>query len=246
MGISGFFGKRNISKLKVYLDFPDEIYAGEEFPLKIIVQNEKRFLPSFLIKVIIDKKEVLIPYIANNSKSEKELLFLFENRGINKVSEIFYCSVFPFNFFIRCLSSKESYEKVVFPKPIKCIYIEEKEGKKKKEKEGKIRSFEGEIGGLKEYTVGEPLKYVHWKAYAKTGELYIKELYTQGEKPVVIDFEKIKTKNIEKKLSCITYLIINFYKNKTPVGLKIGKKVFKPDLSYGHKLSMLKELALYV
>jgi uncharacterized protein (DUF58 family) len=246
MGISGFFGKRNISNLQIELEFLDEIYAQEEFPLKVLVYNKKKFLPSFLIKIYINEKEVLIPYIKNNSYAEKEVLYSFEKRGINKIENIHYCSVFPFNFFIRCFPSKKEYTKVVFPKPLKCNYFEEKEGKKKKEKEGRIRSYEGEIGGVKEYIQGEPLKFIHWKAYAKTGQLFIKELYTEGEKPVIIDFEKLKSKDIEKSLSCATYLIINYHRLKIPVGLKIGKKIFKPDLSYGHKLSMLKELSLYV
>ncbi len=247
MGISGFFGKRNISKISVEIEFPDEKYALKEFPLKITIKNEKKFLPSFLINITVGNKEVLIPYIKNSSSSSIEFLYLFDKRGIGKIKDIYICSVFPFNFFVRCFQINKEFETVVFPKPEKCTFFEGKEKRRKKEKEqGKIRAYEGEIGGLKEYQIGEPIKYISWKHYARSGELYIKELYSQLEKPVFIDFEKIKGKDIEKSLSCVSFLINEFYKKKIPVGLKINGKIFKPSTSYGHKISMLKELAFYV
>ena len=247
MGISGFFGKRNISKIRVNVEFSDEKYALEEFPLKITIKNEKKFLPSFLININVEGKEVLIPYVKNNSDASVEFLYLFEKRGIGRIENIYICSVFPFNFFVRCFQINKEIKTVVFPKPDKCIFFEGKDKRRKKEKEqGKVRAYEGEISGLKEYVEGEPLKYISWKHYAKSGELYTKELYIQTEKPVFIDFEKIKGKDIEKSLSCVSYLINEFYKRKIPVGLKINGKTFKPSTSYIHKISMLKELALYV
>ncbi|WP_121922449.1 DUF58 domain-containing protein [Hydrogenothermus marinus] len=247
MGISGFFGKRNISAVDIDIQFSEEKYAGKEFPLKILIKNQKRFLPSILIKVHIEDKQVLIPYIKTRTTEEIEILYLFENRGVGKIENIYICSVFPFNFFVRCFSFNKKFETIVFPKPEKCSLYQETKSSKKREKDiGKLKAYEGEIGGLKEYNLGEPIKYIHWKHYAKTGKLFVKELYSDTDRPIIIDFDKLKDKNIEKSLSCATYLINSFYKKKIPVGLKIGNKIFKPSLSYGHKISMLKELALYV
>ncbi len=47
MGISGFFGRKNIDKLQIEPEFPEEIYAGVETPVRIVIKNQKRFLPSF-------------------------------------------------------------------------------------------------------------------------------------------------------------------------------------------------------
>jgi len=42
MGISGFFGKNNLSSVEVDIEFPQEIYARNEFPLKINLTNKKK------------------------------------------------------------------------------------------------------------------------------------------------------------------------------------------------------------
>jgi uncharacterized protein (DUF58 family) len=92
---------------------------------------------------------------------------------------------------------------------------------------------------------GDPLKYIHWKATAKTGKLKTKELSSLAHRPVIIDFEKVSIANIEERISSIAYAIVQFCKNNIPVGLKINGNLYLPDVSSAHKINLLRELALY-
>jgi uncharacterized protein (DUF58 family) len=92
---------------------------------------------------------------------------------------------------------------------------------------------------------GDPLKYIHWKATAKTGRLKTKELSSLAHRPVIIDFEKVSIANVEERISSVAYAIVQFTKKNIPVGLKINGNLYLPDVSSAHKLSMLRELALY-
>jgi hypothetical protein len=52
-------------------------------------------------------------------------------------------------------------------------------------------------------------------------------------------------RDIEERISCIAYTIVQLLKNNVPVGLKINGRLYPPDTTNVHKLNMLKELAIY-
>ncbi len=246
MFLAGVFGKKNIEALDVILEFPEEIYCGKETFIKVKIFNKKRFFPGFLIK--IDLKDfnvsVLFPYF---EKEETAIVQIKpKKRGLNYIKDIYLSSVFPFNFFVRFKKINKIFSFIAFPKPKKCKYFiyqdeKNKEGQKELEKYG----FEGEILFIKDYTEGTPIKYIHWKASAKTQDLKVKQLSQSANQPIIIHFEKIPIPDIEEKLSCITFLILEYIKKNIPIGLKIKNKFYKPEISFKQKIKLLTELALY-
>lgn len=247
MAISGFFGKRNLSKIDIEVEYPQEIYANKEFPLKIKLKNNRGFLPVFLMRVRIEQYETLFPFIDKKSYAVKYTNVSFEQRGKYEIKNVHICSVFPFNFFIRCKRLNKSFESIVFPEPKRCELLSSLENERisKGERHLDKAGFESEILSIREYIHGDPFKHINWKATAKTGELKTKELSSLAFQPIVIDFEKSTVKNMEERISCITYTILQLLKKSIPVGLKIGDKFYRPDASNAHKISILKELALY-
>lgn len=72
---------------------------------------------------------------------------------------------------------------------------------------------------------GDPVKYINWKATAKTGELKTKELSSLTYQPVVIDFSAIKIKDTERKISCIAYAVVQLTRKNIPIGLGLHSGV---------------------
>lgn len=253
MGISGFFGKRNLSKIDIAMEFPDEIYAKTSFPLKITLLNSRMFLPAFLVRVRVANNDILFPFVDAKSKGLKHMNVSFDERGRIRVEDIHICSVFPFNFFVRCRRIKRTFETIVFPQLRQCELsgVFEKERKTRGEKSVDRVGYETDILSVRDYIKGDPFKYIHWKASAKTGQLKTKELSSLSNQPIIIDFEAIPIKNVEEKISCITYIILKFHKHTIPVGLKIRGAVYKPftrtsaERTKAGKITMLKALALY-
>ncbi len=247
MGISGFFGKRNLSKINMEVEYPQEIYANKEFPLKIKLKNNRGFLPVFLIKIKTEAYETIFPFVDKKSESIKYMNISFKERGKYEIKNVYICSVFPFNFFIRCRRLNNPFKFIVFPEPKRCELLSsfEKQRITKGERHLDKAGFESEILSIREYIHGDPFKHINWKATAKTGELKTKELSSLAFQPIVIDFERITIKNIEERISCITYIILQLLKKNIPVGLKIGNRFYKPDVSNAHKITILKELSLY-
>jgi uncharacterized protein (DUF58 family) len=255
MGISGFFGRRNIMRLRIGFEIPDEIYAGTVMPVKMVLSNEKRFMPSFLIKVKVDDSETLFPVIDRTATVSGLVNIAFPERGRHHIDTIYISSVFPFNLFTRCRHLETAVDVVVFPVVMKCSLQNLFVGEKRSRGDRTLNrsGFEAEILSIRNYRYGDPQKYIHWKASARTGELKIKELSSLSQHPLLIDFDEIVTGDLEQKISCTTYVIIRSYRLNIPVGLKISGRVFKPftDNASGTeearsvKIAMLRELALY-
>lgn len=247
MSISGIFGKNNLSKIELDINFPQEIYARNKFPVKVTIKNKKRFLPAFLIRLKTDIFEALFPFTDIKSETTRYINISLPGRGIYQLKGSLINSVFPFNFFTRFRQLEGNIDIIVFPELKRCelytLYIKDK--KIKGEKASDKIGFESDIVSIREYVHGDPLKYIHWKATAKTGKLKTKELSTLTYQPVVIDFENVAINDTEEKISCIAYSIVQLLKKNIPIGLKINGRLYEPDISYAHKISMLKELALY-
>ncbi|MDD5007645.1 MAG: DUF58 domain-containing protein [Syntrophorhabdaceae bacterium] len=247
MSISGIFGKNNLSKIALHIDFPQEIYAHNKFPVKVTIRNLRRFLPAFLIRLKTDFFETLFPFTDTRGGTTKYVSISLPKRGLYHLKRSTINSVFPFNFFTRFRQLEGNIDVVVFPELRHCelyaLYAKDK--KVKGEKASDKIGFESDIVSIREYVHGDPLKYIHWKATAKTGKLKTKELSTLTYRPIVIDFEKVTIRDIEEKISCIAYSIVHLLKKNIPIGLKINNRFYEPGTSYAHKISMLKELALY-
>ena len=254
MGISGFFGMRNIKGLRVELEMPEEIYAGSAVPAKLILHNDKRFSPSFLIRIKVGGGETLFPVVERKCCLSGLVSMKFDRRGVHRVENIYVASVYPFNFFTRFRRLDLPLDVIVFPAPKKCsiasIFSVEKtsRGETSTDRAG----YEADILSIRDYRYGDPKKYIHWKATARTGELKTKELSSLSHRPRIIDFDNLAIEDIEERISSVTYHIARSFRLNIPVGLRIGNAVYGTPEGRGGagetgsgKIAMLKELALY-
>jgi uncharacterized protein (DUF58 family) len=211
------------------------------------VLNRRRFLPGFLLRVHIGEERILFPFIDAGSESVRYQNLIFRRRGVQNIQDISICSVFPFRFFIRCRKVSRSFLLTVFPEPKRCELHRLLEGQKisRGEVSSDRTGFEPEVLSIRDYIYGDPLRYISWKATAKTGMLKTKELSSGAYQPVIIDFDRINIRNREERISCITYTVLQLYRKRIPFGLKMGDSLIEPDNTNQHKLKVLKEMALY-
>jgi len=247
MGISGFFGKNNLSLVDIDIEFPQEIYAGSAFPLKVTLINKKRVLPVFLMKVNIDGHTAFFPYVESKSKSSVYINISFSRRGRKGIEDLYIYSVFPFNFFTRYKRLGKKFEFIVLPQLKQCtlLALYEKDRRLRGDRTSDSTGYETDIVSIREYVYGDPMKYINWKATAKTGKLKTKELSSLLYRPVIIDFDEVAINDTEEKISCIAYSVSKLIKNNTPIGLKIKDRLYNPDITQSHKINMLRELAIY-
>lgn len=243
MAVSGFTGRRNIQKIDLHLIFPEEVYANTPFPLKIVIKNNKKFMPSFLIRVEVEGISVLFAMVEKTA--ERVVEFKAEKRGVLKIEKLTVCSVFPFNFFLRCYTHRLNIQKTVFPQPKKCsiwYYLDDGRSQRKEGQSVNLTGYEGEIISIKDHNPTTPMKYIHWKASAKSQQLKEKELSRIQSPPTVIKFEKINIPNLEEKLSCLTYTIIRHSSFTTETFVEYEKRLYNIKLKH-ERLELLNKFA---
>lgn len=247
MALSGFLGERNLRKVDVLINAPEDVHAGMSVPLAIRCANTRRFLPVFLLRVVVGNQYVLFPYIAPGSADVRHLPWVFVQRGRQTIGQVHVASVFPFAFFVRRRRSDATFDGIVFPRIGECPpgYLADAERRYAGDRVLNAGGLDGEPVSVRNYVHGDPFKYIHWKASARSGGLKTKELAAVGQPPVMIDFEASPISGIEDRIACVTGALVHAARRGVPIGLKIGGRVFPPTVMRHQQRQILKELALY-
>ena len=247
MLVSGIFGRKNIQDIEVEAESPDDIFALTDFPLGVRVRNPRRFMPAFLLTVSVGDSEVFFPFIAPRALEIRHVVRRFEDRGLHAMGNVTISSTFPFNLFTRSRNLRAERKIVVYPRPVKCSghEVAGARNRQRGDRTSDRIGYDSDLVSIRDYAVGDPPRYIHWKATAKTGRLKTKELSSPERRHVMIDVDRMDKRNLERTLGCVVHLVLGLLKQGAPVGLVAGGKTFKPDLSPAHKKRMLTALALY-
>ncbi|GJL80305.1 MAG: hypothetical protein NPINA01_32940 [Nitrospinaceae bacterium] len=186
--ISGILSELTLKKITVNSSLPATVYAKDVFPLILTVTNPKNYFSSYSLRIAIisDNKHglegnpgVYIFHLPPKSTEQKTMLVKAAKRGLLRIAGFQVSTSFPFGFFYKKKFLPEIMETVVFP-VIQPVHLPPP-SHPSAEGQGIVRHQGEEIFALKEYREGDPLNAVHWKSSAKTGNLRVKELLTEGE-----------------------------------------------------------------
>jgi len=246
MTVSGILGWLNIRYLSLAVRLPDEIYDGQETYVSLQVENHKRFVPSFLLRVELEGGCGGFQLVDRTGSETTSLAVTFQGRGRKELSQPVVSSPFPINFFIRSTTLPLNAHCVVFPRPVPCGPPGgPADGRSRGVVESRGRGYEGEMETIAEYTGVEPLKLVHWRLSARHENLKVKQLTAMADVPLMLDLAKLPGRSMDERLSCGVWIVNRSIRANRPVGLIAGSKVYRPDISRSHRLRLLTELALH-
>jgi uncharacterized protein (DUF58 family) len=246
MSVSGVLGKWNLSRVEVRYLAPDEIYDGLPTLLGVELINRRRWLPVFLMEIVIAERALFFPLVDTCQRRLKHLEIAISGRGHMPLPEAVIRSRFPVNFFIRSQALLIDQQVTVFPAPQPCPdFLQADQGGGQSAQENRQRGYEGDINRIRDYQGGEPLKSIHWKLSARHDRLKVKELSTATRKPVILELDELPGSGLEQRLRHASYLVTRWLRNGWPVGLKTDTQELPACTGQQQKLLLLKTLALY-
>lgn len=246
MAVSGVMGWLNIRDLSLTVRFADEIYDSQETFASLRLENRKRVMPSFLLRVEIGGVGADFHMVGRGTAETGVIPVIFRGRGVKEVESAVISSPFPINFFVRSRPVRLDGRCVVFPRPRPCEGVPVSPGRRwRGEQRGRLRGFEGEVEKIAGYTGTEPLKLIHWRLSARHGDLKVKELSASAADPLMIDISRLPGRSIEESLSCGAWLVNRCIRASQPVGLIAGGTRIAPAASRSHRLKLLTALALH-
>lgn len=246
MTVSGILGWLNIRYLGIDARLPDEIYDGQETYITLRIENRKRFIPSFLLRVAVEEARVDFHLVDRRAAEIGTLAMTFTGRGRKEMGRVVISSPFPINFFIRSTTLPLEAHCVVFPRPCPCgTSAGPDDGRSRGVVQSRGRGYEGDMETIAEYTGAEPMKLVHWRLSARHENLKVKQLTSLADVPLMLDVLHLPGQSLEERLSCGAWIVNRSIRANRPVGLIAGAKVIAPDSSRSHRLKLLTELALH-
>jgi uncharacterized protein (DUF58 family) len=244
MAISGWLGQQNLRNLRVKLLLPQEIFAGQPALVGLRLENRRRLLPAFLIRVGLGEEEPLFAQIGAVCHAERSLLLCFPERGRHQIETVWLKSCFPINFFVRSLRVSLDQEFVIFPQPQPAPLIDSNGHSEQRQQQNSARQGDsGDLRSIHDYQGGEPMKSIHWKLSARHNNYKVKQHEGLAALPLIIDFEQLGG-NLETRIGRATELVIKQLRSQRPVGLKLAGKLIPPQTGNGQRRRLLTELAL--
>jgi uncharacterized protein (DUF58 family) len=248
--VSGFISRLSLAGLEVEFLRPEHISAGRKVAGRIVVHNEKIWIPSFSIQLAGTENAgmgsvLYFPTIPPKTKLEDTVECFFPMRGRYTENTFCFSTRFPFGFTERRIHVRVQQDIVVYPS------VDAKAGFEQMlfSLSGDIAAFFRGRGGdfyrIRPYENFESARHVDWKATAHTGDLQVREFAREQEQTILLflDLEQNEGPTFEASVDASAYLSWNFAQRG--VRLRFSTQHFAMRLpEEGDVYTILKYLAL--
>ena len=110
---------------------------------------------------------------------------------------------------------------------------------------GSARRGEDDFAGLKDYHPGDPPRHIAWKAYARAGELLVKEFSGDAETIPMFDLADAPGADLETRLSVLARWIIDASGRGMTFGLRLPGEEIPPEPGDAQRRRCLAALARF-
>jgi uncharacterized protein (DUF58 family) len=110
---------------------------------------------------------------------------------------------------------------------------------------GVARRGDDDFAGLKDYHPGDPPRHIAWKAYARAGELLVKEFSGEPESIPVFDLADAPGADLEARLSVLARWIVDAHARGATFGLRLPGEEIPPVPGEAQRRRCLAALARY-
>lgn len=132
---------------------------------------------------------------------------------------------------------------IVYPQP---LFYEHPQMNLGSDDEGHLshRIGSDDFYDMRNYQPGDSPRHIMWRSYARQDELLVKRFAAYADTRLMLDWHQVEG-DTELRLSRLTGMALNAYRNGQEFGLKLPQLEISPNSGKAHLDRALKELALY-
>lgn len=236
--LSLFHSYRNLLGLQLTLGHVQPVFAGEPLVLPLILSATH---PVHALQ--FDAQGVLLDLEANEPGLFK-LVRPTSQRGYYQIERLKLHSVFPFGL-MRVWSWQRPYSQaLVYPKPEDPKYEPPAAQGAGDELSNRLDPG-GDPDSLRPYQSGDSLRRVHWRSFARTGQMLTREGEQPHGDPRVFHLNSLNHEPLERALSILCFWVMQAEQQHYPYGLQLGADYLAPAQGQVHLHRCLSALALY-
>lgn len=213
--VSGFVSRLGLSGLELDVLLPDHVCARRTTEARILLKNEKSWIPSFSLHLSGVEDSVFMgslyfPVLPGGGTIEETMEVRFRRRGVHREDSFQFSSRFPFGFAERRMQVTMRRDVIVYPalepKPAFDELLVDVEG----EAETIFRGRGHDFYRIRPYQPMESARHVDWRATAHTGELQVREFAREQENlmALALDLQAGPEQDawFEEAVECCAYL----------------------------------------
>jgi hypothetical protein len=195
--LSGLLSWFNFKGCQWQLSVPRHLRVGELDRVSVQVRNTKRWLPSYsfgfsMSAELAGKRELLVMHEALNPGEKRGLDWTFRPvaRGLEHVALQGLISRYPFGFLQKTIRDSTKIAVPVWPKRIDYEWNPQAIREASRSQGKLMQNSAGvELLKIRDYTQGDAMRLIHWKASARAGRLLVKETRDEGGQNFIICLE---------------------------------------------------------
>ncbi|MCJ7773978.1 MAG: DUF58 domain-containing protein, partial [Desulfobacterales bacterium] len=183
--------------------------------------------------------------ISSDSKNRIKVRVKTNKRGIFKSGPLVVSSRYPMGLFRAWVVLRINTACTVYPKPLAGQVKLGADTSLGDDENGKEIPGVDDFKELRPYQPGDPLQRISWKAFSRGLDLFTKSFVGKAGSAVFLNWDSVKSMNIEKKLSILTHGILKLHRSNLVYGINLPGEFIDQGSGDAHKHRCLKALAMF-
>jgi uncharacterized protein (DUF58 family) len=232
---------KSLSGLVLHKGHCKAVFAEEAAEFSISINNPTS-IERYSLQLALQKTESLdLPAYS------KRLITLYSptrKRGWHEAGAVTVASTYPFGLFRAWSPVRLGLKVLVYPKPASAD-SPLPESPSVQSGQGISKKGTDDFYGVQQYQAGDPIKQIHWKAFAKGQGLFSKQYGGEGAAEIWLDYNATAGHHTEERLSQLCRWVIDADKAGIHYGLSLPGYKIAPNHGPLHAQECLETLALF-
>ncbi len=248
--ISGILSEATLRGLHCRRILPPYLFKGTPTRVPMKVTNAKKRVPSYSFRITeLDGSQAgaYVLKLAAGQSAETAAEYTFRKRGIQRLSGLRITTRFPFGLFTKGKFEEAAEQTLVLPSVTgRRLPISSRRPRSAGSSAPAGKGEGGGLWGLREYTLVDDARHIHWKSAARSERLFLKEFEKEAGKRVFVVFENRgpADERFEEMVDEAASTVGAFIETGFAVGLRTLSSELAPAEGYPQLIRVLSELAL--
>lgn len=233
---------RNLESLVVRAAGADPPFAGNDAVFRLALANPGR-APRCDVEAEAAGRSEAPASVEGGGEASIALRVPTRRRGSVVLERIVVSTRFPYGLFRAWAVLHPNLPCLVYPRPAAGAPLPPLSPGR--EGGGLARRGEDDFAGLKDYHPGDPPRHIAWKAYARSGELLVKEFSGDADAIPVFDLADTPAADLEARLSVLARWILDAHAQGQTFGLRLPSVDIPPEPGESQRRRCLAAIARF-
>jgi len=234
---------RNVLRLSFRAQAVAPVFCGDAAELSVLVEN---LTPGTRFALELGWPAQTDPLVADLEPGQTRLNLTLPtvHRGLHHLPRFVAASRFPLGLFRAWTHVHLKQDYLVYPQPARyapappaSLYNLSQTGDQGRGSD--------DFAGLRDYSNGDSLRHVHWKAMARQQRMLTKQFGGDRSDELWLDWSTLEGTALEQRLSILCRWVIDAERAGQHYGLRLPGESIAPASGPAHRHRCLRALALY-